>query len=395
LVKERSGKLAESEVRYRRLFESSPICLWEEDYSEVKKYLDELRSRGVKDLRRYFIEHPDDLAKCATLMKIVDVNEATLKLYGAKTVDELRGELRKVLAPDFHDRLRKELVALGEGKTRFAAEVENQTLTGDTKHVSLILTVIPGYEDTLGKVLVSIVDLTERKKMEQRLQQAERLAAVGETAAMVGHDLRNPLQGIAGAVYLLKQDSLTGKERDEMLRLIEDSVSYSDTIVRDLTEYSAEIRLDPIETTPKSIVREALGKVSVPRTVTVYDGSEEHPKIRVDSDKMRRVFINLVQNAIEAMPQEGILTITSKQSDGNVEIDVSDTGSGMSEKVTENLWKPLKTTKAKGLGLGLAICKRIVDAHGGSILVKSKAGEGTTVTIRLPIKPVAVEVTQK
>ncbi|MGA8904161.1 MAG: PAS domain S-box protein, partial [Candidatus Bathyarchaeia archaeon] len=395
LVKERSGKLAESEARYRRLFEGSPISLWEEDFSEVKKYLDDLRSRGIRNLRRYFIEHPEDLAKCATMVKILDVNEATLRLYGAKTVEELGGELGRVFTHEFHDRFREELVALGEGKTQFASEFDNQTLAGDTKHVSLILSVIPGYEDTLAKVLVSTIDLTERKEMEQRLQQAERLAAVGETAAMVGHDLRNPLQGIAGAVHLLKQEALTAKERDEMLRLIEDSVGYSDAIVGDLTEYSAEIKLNLIETTPKSIVREALAKVSVPGMVTVHDRSEERPTIKVDSDRMTRVFINLVDNAIDAMPQGGILTISGKQSDGSMEIEFSDTGSGMPEKVMKNLWKPLQTTKAKGLGLGLAICKRVVDAHGGSISVKSIAGEGTIVTIRLPIKPDAAEVTQE
>ncbi len=395
LVKERSGKLAESEARYRRLFESSPISLWEEDFSEVKKYFDDLRNRGVKNLRRYFTEHPEELAKCATMVKILDVNEATLRLYGAKTVEELRGELGRIFTHEFHDKFREELVALGEGKTQFSSEFDNQTLTGDTKHVSLIVSVIPGYEDTLSKVLVSTIDLTERKEMEQRLQQADRLAAVGETAAMVGHDLRNPLQGIAGAVHLLKQEALTAKERDEMLRLIEDSVGYSDAIVGDLTEYSAEIKLNLIETTPKAIVREALGKVSVPRVVTVHDRSEERPTIKVDSDRMTRVFINLVDNAIDAMPQGGILTISGKRSDGSVEIEFSDTGSGMPEKVMKNLWKPLQTTKAKGLGLGLAICKRVVDAHGGSISVKSRPGEGTTVTIRLPIRPDAAEVTQE
>ncbi len=93
------------------------------------------------------------------------------------------------------------------------------------------------------------------------------------------------------------------------------------------------------------------------------------------------------------MPQGGTLTISSKKSDGNVEITLTDTGSGIPEKVMENLWKPLQTTKAKGLGLGLAICKRIVDAHGGSISVKSEVGRGTTFTMQLPIRP--VEVKQK
>jgi len=244
--------------------------------------------------------------------------------------------------------------------------------------------------ETYSKHLEELVE--ERTK---KLRAAERLAAVGETAAMVGQDLRNPLQGIAGALYLLKQESLTARERNEMLQLIQDNVEYSDAIVRDLSDYSAEIQLKLVETTLKSITRGAMRAVKVPEKVTVQDLSEDYPAIRVDPDKMRRVFINLIENAIGAMPQGGTLTISSKQSNGDVEIALSDTGSGMPKKVIENLWKPLQTTKAKGLGLGLAICKRITDAHGGTINVKSKTGEGTTITIRLPIKPDAVEVKQR
>jgi PAS domain S-box-containing protein len=229
----------------------------------------------------------------------------------------------------------------------------------------------------------------------RKLRQAERLAAVGETAAMVGHDLRNPLQGITGAVHLLKDKSLTAEERSEMLQLIQESVEYSDGIVRDLLEYSTEIELKLAETTPKSIIAEALRAVRAPDEITVQDLSEEHPRIRVDRDRMRRVLVNLFENAIDAMSLGGTLTIGSKQSEGDVEIIVSDNGSGMPESVMKNLWKPLQTTKSKGMGLGLAICKRIVDAHGGTIIVKSKAGEGTTVTLQLPTQLGTLEVKQK
>jgi PAS domain S-box-containing protein len=234
-------------------------------------------------------------------------------------------------------------------------------------------------------------DITDRKRMEGELLKSNRLAAIGETASMVAHDLRNPLQGITTAIHLLKQESLTAKERNELLRLIQNSVEYSESIVRDLTAYAAEIQLNLIEATPKSTIREALGGVKVPPMVTVHDNSEEYPRLRIDSDKMRRVMTNIIENAIDAMPQGGTLTISSKESDGNVEIDFSDTGSGFPEKIMQNLWKPLQTTKAKGMGLGLAICKRIVDAHGGSISVTSKAGEGTTVKICLPTRTVEVK----
>ena len=240
-----------------------------------------------------------------------------------------------------------------------------------------------------------VVDITERKQMEEALVKSEKLAAIGETATMVAHDLRNPLQGIAGATYLLKQDSLKAGEKIELLQLIQNNIEYSDAIVRDLLDYSGEIHLKLVETTPKSIIRQVIQAVKIPEKIAVQDSSDDHVTIRADPDRMRRVFTNLVENAIDAMPQGGTLMVRSKEFDSSAEIAVSDTGSGMPEKVLQNLWRPLQTTKAKGLGLGLAICKRIVDAHGGIISVRSRTGEGTTVTVRLPVEPVAVEVIRK
>jgi two-component system sporulation sensor kinase A len=199
----------------------------------------------------------------------------------------------------------------------------------------------------VGYVLVCR-DIAERKLMEERLIRSERLAAIGETAAMVGHDLRNPLQGIAAALYLLKQESLTAKERNEMLQSIEKNVNYSDAIIRDLSEYSAEIKLKLAEATPKSITRDVIGALKVPQNVNVQDLSEDQPTLEVDPDRMKRVFINLIQNAIDAMPQGGTLTISSRKSDGNVEITLTDTGSGISEKLWGISGSPSNPPRRRG-----------------------------------------------
>ncbi len=527
LVAERTRKLRDSEEKYRELFEASPISLWEHDYSAAKHFLDELQLKGISDFGAYFANHPEEVAECAALVKVLDVNKATLSLYNAKTKEELvgTGVLSRVLVTENAEReFIDELVALAEGKD-YEAEIENTTLRDETKQCHLICSVLPGYEKSLGRVLVCIVDLTpqkkleeevraakerleyvvasnpavlvlekplpdlsntfstfvsesatsvlgfepnnflgergseffnsrmppgdlarylaempslwsnghhtfefrflhsdgayrwlreemkvtrdakgrildvvgvcidvtERRKLEEKLAKAERLAAIGETAAMVGHDLRNPLQGIAGALYLLKQESLTAEERKEMLQVIEKSVHYSDAIVKDLQDYSAEIKLELAEATPRSITRNAIEAVKVPQNVTVQDLSEDQPILRVDPAMMKRVFINLIENAIDAMPQGGTITMSSKKSETNVELVLTDTGSSIPEKVMENLWKPLQTTKARGMGLGLAICRRIVDAHGGIISVKSEVGRGTTFTIQLPISTVGVK----
>ena len=385
LVEERTRRLRESEAGYRRIFESSPISLWEEDFSEVKKHLDDLRSKGVKDLGGYFTEHPEDLAKCTDMVKIINVNEITLKLYGAKTVDELKIELGRFFTHEFHDKFREELVALGEGKTRFASEFDTQTLTGDIKHVSLILSVIPGYENTLAKVLVSIIDLTERKRMEEELLRSRRLAAIGETAAMVGHDLRNPLQGILGAAYYLrtKERSKLSEAGKDMLALIDEDVRRSDKIITDLLEYSREIRLEIVQTDVRSIIKDALGHVKIPKRIRVVESTKSQPTMRLDLEKMRRVFVNIIRNAVDAMPKGGTLTIATIETNGRLQITFSDTGEGMTQDTMRKLWSPLFTTKSEGMGLGLPITRRFVEAHGGSISVESKLGEGSIFTVTL------------
>ena len=231
-------------------------------------------------------------------------------------------------------------------------------------------------------------DVSEQKRMEGALLKSERLAAIGELAAMVGHDLRNPLTGIAGATYNLKRHlgRRIDSETKEALETIDQGIQYSDKIINDLLEYSKEIRLEVTETNAKLITRDALAHLSVPRKIRVVDSTQNQPAIMVDTEKMRRVFVNLIKNAFDAMPKGGTLKIASRKSAGNLEIILTDTGTGMARETIGRLWSPLFTTKAKGMGLGLPIAKRLVEAHGGSIKVESKVGEGSTFTVTLPAR---------
>jgi signal transduction histidine kinase len=170
-----------------------------------------------------------------------------------------------------------------------------------------------------------------------------------------------------------------------MLTVIDRGIKYSDKIVNDLLEYSREIRLEVSESNPRSVAEAALLQVECSQNIVLKNLTRETPKILIDVTKVQRVFMNLIKNAIDAMPRGGELTITSKESNGILELKFTDTGEGIPENVMRDLWKPLRTSKPKGLGLGLVICKRIVEAHGGSIHAKSITGKGSTFTIRLPI----------
>jgi len=245
-------------------------------------------------------------------------------------------------------------------------------------------------KDKDGKIIVAIEmveDITELKRMQQQLLKSERLAAIGEIAAMVGHDLRNPLTGIRGAAYFLKMKlgSKLDRKSREMLYLIENDVEYSNKIVNDLLDYSKQIRLQRSTVDIKSLVSEVLSKTGVPKRVQIVNSTRKTHKASLDADQMKRIFKNLIKNAFDAMPNGGTLTIKSEKAKDFIKIFVQDTGEGISRQNLSKMFMPLFTTKAKGVGMGLSICKRLVEAHGGTITVESEEGKGTCFTITVPI----------
>ena len=245
-------------------------------------------------------------------------------------------------------------------------------------------------EEYAGQLEQKVEERTrELKKSQEQLLRTQRLAVIGELAGMVGHDLRNPLTSIAGAQYYLKKRlTLEANHKiKEMLELMEKNITYSNKIINDLLDYSREIELEIAESNPKSLIKEALSLVEIPKNIRVIDLTEKKPKLKVDIEKIKRAFVNIIKNAVEAMPRGGTLTIRSRKTNGDLEMTFSDTGTGMSKEKLEKLWTPLFTTKAKGMGFGLPICKRFTEAHGGNISVKSTPRKGTTFTVTLPIEP--------
>jgi len=229
-------------------------------------------------------------------------------------------------------------------------------------------------------------DVTEHKLLEEEFLKSQRIAAIGEVTRMVGHDLRNPLQGIAGATGVLKKHlgNSADETTNEMLDVLEKDVAYSNRIITDLLDYSKTIQIVPMESNLKSIIDQSIQMVPNPNGIVV-DNQSEDLCIKVDP-QIQRVFVNLIKNAYDAMPNGGRLEIKSETSNETIEISLCDTGRGIPLEVIQKLWKGPVTTKAKGLGLGLAISKRIVEAHNGSIWLKKSPEHGTLVRIKLPFE---------
>lgn len=387
------------------------------DITERKK-IEEALKESQELYKTLFESANDSLLYLDASGRIVDVNEKAVQTFGGSK-EELLGKhfaQIEVLSPEDLPKLLNVFTRIVEGKESYL-DLLIRNKKGEERYLECSSSILKTASKTLG-VLVIARDVTERNNMQRKLQEysqqletiveqrtrqlketlerlvkSERLATIGQVAAMVGHDLRNPLTGINSAAYYLK--TKLGPKMDhkirEMLELIEKDVQYSNKIITDLMEYSREIKLELTETTPKSILKDAISLVEIPKSVQVIDTTQNEPVMKVDIEKMRRVFSNFIRNAVEAMPEGGKLTISSKKSNGDVEIMFVDTGTGMAKEVLEKLWTPFFTTKAKGMGLGLAICRRIIEAHGGRISVESIAGEGTTFTVIIPVEPKPME----
>ena len=238
--------------------------------------------------------------------------------------------------------------------------------------------------------------LLELDAAQSRLVHSERLAAIGQLASAVGHELRNPLGVLSNVFYLLRQR--LGQEDafvDRQLATGEREVAAATLIVSDLLEYSKP-RQAVFEAVDVSALVDEVLSVSPPPTGVELGRRLPPglPPIRADRPQLRQVLLNLVSNAYDAMPEGGLLVIEADQNGDAVRFSVSDTGGGIDAEVLPHLFEPFFTTKAKGIGLGLSVAHRIMEAHGGSLEATSREGTGASFTITLPVAPVPAAAVQ-
>ena len=263
----------------------------------------------------------------------------------------------------------------------------------------------------IGIVMV-FRDITERRRVEQKLKEysdqlealveertkdlqdaqerlirKEKLAILGQLAGGVGHDLRNPLGAIKNAAYFL---NMVLEEPDpevkETLEILEKEVGTSEAIISSLLDFARAKPPTKRKISVNEVLQETLSRITVPGNVEVVQELDESlPQILADPDQLRQVFGNVILNAFQAMPEGGELTVTSMATTpGWVDVSIADTGAGIDVEHSRKVFEPLFTTKAKGIGLGLAITKSMVEGHGGTIEVESEPGKGSTFTVKLP-----------
>jgi len=240
-------------------------------------------------------------------------------------------------------------------------------------------------------------EMEERKRLEHAKLQAERLAVVGSMAAQVAHEIRNPLGSISLNLDLIGQElkgvvNSNGGSADECQTLLREMHSQVVRIRQVLQEYLRFARMPKSKRTVLSLRRLFEEKLNFLQPVLDQKHVElsktldpELPPVRADAEQLWEVFLNLIGNALDAMPDGGNLTVSAKRNGAEALVSISDTGRGMSEEETRNLFVPFFTTKSDGTGLGLAYAQRVINEHGGKIDCATARGKGSTFSIQLPL----------
>ena len=398
-----NAELRASERRYRHIFENTGVSIWEEDFSRIKTAIDALKAQGVRDLGAYMAEHPDFVRQIVGLVQVVDVNSATLRLLGGGSKEALLAARRGLYTPETEGAFGRAVVAMAEGRTSYSAEAAMRTVEGAPRDV-LVTVTRPAESARWDSVLVSLIDVTERNRAQEALHrtQAElahvtRVTTLGELTASIAHEVNQPLAAMvtnaeACLRWLKHERPQMDEVRGAIERIIRDGKRASDVIwrIRTLAQKadSDRTRLDVnelIRDVLPLVNREVLGH----RVALRLELARDLPPVMGDRIQLQQVVVNLLVNAVQAMAQVADrprrLTIrTRRTDDGQVRVAVEDTGVGLGATDPNRLFEAFYTTKANGMGMGLSICRSIVEAHGGRVSARANTGPGSTFEFTLP-----------
>ena len=370
-IRSSASALRQSEGRFRMVLEDAPVTVFQHDL----------------DLRYTWVynRHPD----------ISD--------------DSILGRLdTDLFAPAEAARLtelKRQVVKTGQG----VREGLGITIDGRPHFYDFTIEPLLDDDEQLVGLTGVMMDITERKESERtlreyaqkqqemvqqleeaqdRLLRQERLAVLGRLGGGVAHELRNPMGVISNAVYFLKMTQTAADETTrKYLEIIARSVRSAEKIVADLLNLTSTRPMEREEAAVADLVAGALEALPLPDDVElITDLPRDLPPLHVDPQNVGQILLNLISNAFQAMPHGGALTIASRATEDRVQIRVSDMGCGIPQQDQEKVFEPLFSTKPRGIGLGLSVCRHLATINGGSLEVESDEGQGSTFTLSLPLE---------
>lgn len=380
-------ELAKSEERYRNLFEKSVVPIWEQDFSEVKKYIDSLRRRGVKDFRKYFARHPERAAKCVSMVRLTDVNSTSLEFFGAREKSELVDDLKQFFTEESYKCFTEEITVLAEGRREFDSDIPLKMPDGKERFVHLKLHVVPDEGDTLSQVLVSWIDITDRLKFEEGLRKSgETLRRLNmhieearekertEIAMNLHDDIGQKLTALKMNISWLRkrigvQSALVTDKLDEVEELIDNSVSTVQRIssdlrpallyelgLKDAVEWHMKQNLEPVGI--KGTFRLVPGNLKIETNVSIV-------LFRI----IQEALTNIIRHSGADRAEVRIGRFLS-----SIELVVKDNGTGIDADAVND-----------PRSFGITSIKERVKNISGQFRIAGEKGKGTILVVRIPL----------
>jgi len=324
--------------------------------------------------------------------RIIAFNETAEALFGLPAGDVL-GRTSEETLPEI---ITETTEGLGATQQILEKETDCPVSRERTIPLSIIATRLQDDEGNFFGYVILFRDLTEVQHLKRELERNRRLAAIGSLASGVAHEIRNPLSSIKGFATYLRERYRDNPEDLQVTDIMIQEVERLNRVIGQLLEFSRPLILNRKVAAIEPILRHAMKMIEIQaleKGVSLeVDFGRMVPDLLLDSDRMTQVFLNLTLNALNAMEKGGTLSLRVTQSgDRTVRVDISDTGTGIGKEELGRIFDPYFTTRPSGTGLGLPIAQRIVEAHGGEILVSSEPGRGTVFSVLLPRREASSE----
>lgn len=349
------------------------------------------RTREIEKTQKYLeslLENANDVIYTLDRDQRFTYVNSKVENWGYRKEELLGRPFLTLLAKRHRGRRLKDILEL-EGKHEYEVEVISQS--GELRSVLVSVSPLENERHSVIGVLGIARDITDRKLMEEQFRNTERLASVGKLAAGVAHEINNPLGGLLNCLYNIRKGTLPAERQEEYLTYMEDGLRRAQKIVRQLLDFSQQHE-------PEFSMNDMNGLVDRVLVLTNHaiaeKGLQLHkvyeydlPSLFVDPQMIEQVLTNLILNAVQATDEGGSIILQTRKVHERCEIDVGDTGSGISPEIRPHIFDPFFTTKGtgEGTGLGLSVSLGIVERHGGQLTVESEIGKGTVFTVSLPL----------
>jgi PAS domain S-box-containing protein len=401
-------RLRDREERYRNLFQYMPIPAWRNRSPQLGAFIHHLRAQGIADFAAFLRDHPEVVDRAMELIIVEDVNQAAIRLFGVKTADDFRGAVsrrrwvsRRIFISAFEARLR--------GEETFSAEVKFRTVDGRVLE-GLLFTAFPPPLSASGISFNTFVDATERVRTQEMLQKvqtefahAARISMLGELTASIAHEVNQPLAAIAtngeaGLRWLNRSEPDLAEARELMKRMVVDARRAADIIsrVRGMATRGIHQRAPvSLHQTIEEVLLFLRHEIQLRKIAVEYQRADPLPEVLADRTQLQQVLVNLAVNAMQAMTTDdaprrlGVRTTLPDAS--RVRCIIEDSGPGIAPEHLGRMFESFFTTKESGMGIGLPICRSIIEAHDGRIEVDNQSAYGgARFSFTLPVNPASV-----